>query len=232
MKILAVDTSSAVAGCAVVDGEKLVCEHILNNKLTHSQTLMPMIDAVLRESELTAADIDIFAAVTGPGSFTGLRIGVSAVKALAHACNKPCVGVSTLEALAYNLPFSDAVVVPVMDARRAEVYTAAYDTKNGLPEQLLPPCAVPLSELFDIAKGYGRRAVFLGDAIFVYRDFIAETMGAQAAFAPASLNAQHAASAAVLAAGKPQIGYADLAPVYLRKSQAEREYENRNGGEK
>lgn len=231
MRILAVDTSSAVASCAIVEDDKLVCEHILNNKLTHSQTLMPMLDEVLKQSEIKAADIDLFAAVTGPGSFTGLRIGVSAVKALAHANKKPCASVSTLEALAYNMPFCEMLVVPVMDARRAEVYTAAYDTRDGIVREVIAPTAMPLEELCRCVEKYDRRAVFLGDAILVYKDKIREYLGDKAVFAPPNLNAQHAASAAALAADKPQIKYDELMPAYLRKSQAEQEYEKKNGGE-
>ena len=105
MKILAVDTSSSVASAAIVDGDKLICECVLNNKLTHSQTIMPIIDDIFKKSELTPFDIDIFAVSNGPGSFTGLRIGVTTVKGLAHATGKPVVGVNTLEALAYNMSY-------------------------------------------------------------------------------------------------------------------------------
>ena len=229
MRILAVDTSSSVATAAVVDGEKLVAEEILNNKLTHSQTIMPMIDAVLAKSELEATDIDVFAAVTGPGSFTGLRIGVSAIKALAHAFNKPCVAVSTLEAMAYNFAFSDKLICPIMDARRGEVYNAIYRFDGNELQEVRGARAITLEECLEDVKQLGEQTIFLGDGLPVFRDRIDEVLGDMALFAPANLNAQMAASAAVAAKNKEQIEYSRLAPVYLRKSQAERERENRKG---
>lgn len=227
MRILAVDTSSQVASCAIIDGEKLVCEEILNNGLTHSQTIMPMIESVMKRSGFEPTDIDIFAAVTGPGSFTGLRIGVSAIKALAHAADKPCVSVSTLEAMAYNLPFCDKLIVPIMDARRGEVYNGVYRFKNGKLTEVRAERAIPLEECCEDIKSLGEDAVFLGDGLPVFRDKIKELLGERAYFAPASLNAQMAASAAVLAKEKETLSYAKLAPIYLRKSQAEREREER-----
>ncbi len=225
MRILAVDTSSQVATAAVVDGEKLVCEEILNNKLTHSQTIMPMIQSVLNKSELLVSDIDLFAAVTGPGSFTGLRIGVSAVKALSHAANKPCAAVSTLEAMAYNIPFTDKLICPIMDARRGEVYNAVYRFNDGMIEEIRPPRALTIEECCDDIRSLGVKTIFLGDGLPVFRERIKEMLGEMALFAPANLNAQMAASAAVAAKGKEFIEYSKLAPVYLRKSQAERERE-------
>ncbi|MBR4173657.1 MAG: tRNA (adenosine(37)-N6)-threonylcarbamoyltransferase complex dimerization subunit type 1 TsaB, partial [Clostridia bacterium] len=132
MKIFAVDTSSSVASAAICDGDKLVCETVLNNKLTHSQTLMPMIEEVFKRSGLAPSEIDIFAVADGPGSFTGLRIGVTTVKALAHAVNKDVVGVNTLEAMCYNIPFCQNLISPIMDARRGEVYNAFYRFENGI----------------------------------------------------------------------------------------------------
>lgn len=227
MRILAVDTSSAVASCAIVDGEKLVCEEILNNGLTHSQTIMPMIESVMKRSGLETSDIDLFAAVTGPGSFTGLRIGVSAVKALAHAANKPCAAVSTLEAMAYNLPFCDKLIVPIMDARRGEVYNGVYRFENGRFTEVRAARALSIEECCEDIKSLGSDAVFLGDGLPVFRERITGMLGDKAYFAPANLNAQMAASAAVLAKDKDYINYTKLAPVYLRKSQAERERETK-----
>ncbi len=227
MRILAIDSSSSVASCAILDNDKLICEEILNNKLTHSVTLMPMVQAVLEKSELSLADIDRFAAVTGPGSFTGLRIGVSAVKALAHSYNKECVGVSTLEAMAYNLPFTEKLICPIMDARRGEVYNAVYTFKNGILEEVRPMRALSIDELLMDIKALGEKTIFLGDGLPVFKEKIAEVLAEAALFAPANLNAQRASSAAVLALKKEAVNYARLSPVYLRKSQAEREREER-----
>ena len=124
MNILAVDTSANVAAAALVSGGKLLAESMLNNKTTHSEKLMPMIDFVLKNSGMDITDIDLFAVANGPGSFTGLRIGVSTVKGLAHAVNKPIVGISTLAGLAYNLFETDGLISPIMDARRSQVYNA------------------------------------------------------------------------------------------------------------
>lgn len=227
MRILAVDTSASVASCAVVEDEKLVCEQILNNKLTHSQTIMPMIASALTQSELTAADIDLFAAVTGPGSFTGLRIGVSAVKALAHAVGKPCAAVSALEAMAYNFICSDCIIAPIMDARRGQVYNALYRAQNLSLKEIAAPRAIGIEECCGELEKIGGRVIFLGDGLPVHREIIRERLGSAAVFAPANLNAQMAGSAAVLAKSKKQLHYSELAPFYLRKSQAEREYEEK-----
>ena len=227
MRILAVDTSASVASCAIVEDEKLVCEQILNNKLTHSQTIMPMIASALTQSELTTADIDLFAAVTGPGSFTGLRIGVSAVKALAHAASKPCAAVSALEAMAYNLICADCIIAPIMDARRGQVYNALYRAEELVLKELAAPRAISIEKCCDELIKIGGRVIFLGDGLPVYRSVIRERLGSAAIFAPANINAQMAGSAAVLAKSKEQIRYDELVPFYLRKSQAEREYEEK-----
>lgn len=229
MRILAVDTSSAVASAAVVDGEKLVSEEILNNKLTHSQTIMPMIKSVLEKSEMTVKDIDAFVVVNGPGSFTGLRIGISAVKALAHAADKPCIAVSTLEAMAYNFPFEDKLICPIMDARRGEVYNAVYRYNGKAMEEVRAPRALTIQECCADVGTMDGYVIFLGDGLPVFRQTITEILGEKALFAPANLNAQRAASAAVAAVGKEQTEYNRLVPVYLRKSQAERELENKKG---
>ncbi len=229
MKILAVDTSSAVATCAITDGDKLVAERILNNKLTHSQTIMPMIEGAFKESELSLCDVDLFAVSNGPGSFTGLRIGVSCVKALAHSQNKPCAAVSTLEAMAYNLMYSPYLVCPIMDARRGEVYTALYRFCGGTAETVIGDTALPISELCKRLQGLGEKVIFLGDGVPPHREYIENTLGDGAIFAPSHLNAQRASSLAYAALNKEQIHYSALSPVYLRKSQAEREYEERNG---
>lgn len=231
MKIFAADTSSQVASAAICDGDKLICEITLNNKLTHSQTLMPIIKDVFEKSELKPCDIDIFAVADGPGSFTGLRIGVTTVKGLAHAVNKPVVGVNTLEAMCYNLPFCPHIIVPVMDARRGEVYNGFYRFSDGILEEICPPRAVALSKCLDEIKALGGKAVFLGDAVPVYKDEIQRELNDLAVFAPQGANMQRASAVAEAAKSKKTQRYFELVPKYIRKSQAEREYEQR-GGEK
>lgn len=234
MKILAIDTSSNVATVAVTDDTKLAGEYILNHKKTHSQKIMPMLDEVMKSLEIDVNEIDLFAVVTGPGSFTGLRIGVAAVKALAQVTKKPVVSVDTLEGLAYNLPFCPHLIVPMMDARRSDVYTAVYDNGTSL-EKIIRPCAISLEECVEQIKALGKTAVFLGDGAYLHKDYIKEQLGDNALFAPINVNEQRASSVAVCAASKLASGdtmtYSELEPYYIRKSQAEREYEERKNKE-
>ncbi|MDD6214644.1 MAG: tRNA (adenosine(37)-N6)-threonylcarbamoyltransferase complex dimerization subunit type 1 TsaB [Firmicutes bacterium] len=227
MRILAVDTSSAVATAAVVEDDKLVCECELNNGLTHSQTILPIIDGVLKKSGLSPRDIDIFAVASGPGSFTGLRIGVTTVKGLAHAADKPAVGVNTLEAMAYNLPLCQYIISPIMDARRGQVYNAFYKFSDGVLTTLEKPRAVSLEDCAKQLKEYNEKVVFLGDGVPVFRQRISEILGELALFAPQNVCMQRASSVAEAAKNKKTLGYAELVPNYFRKSQAERESEER-----
>ena len=232
MKILSVDTSSNVASVAICDDEKLICEITVNNKKTHSQTLMPMIDSALKQSDLEISDIDLVASANGPGSFTGLRIGVSAVKGLAHAKNIPVVGVSILKAMAYNLPFCEYVISPIMDARRNQVYNAVYEWRNGELFEIQAPRALSVDELIDELIKLDKKVVFLGDGVDVQKAYIKEKMADKAVFAPVSAKEQRASGLAVVAKkifdeGKAISCY-ELAPIYLRKPQAERELEERN----
>jgi len=126
LRVLAIDTSSVVATVAIMDDEKLIGEYVLNHKQTHSQKIMPMIEELLASSELRIQDIDVFAVASGPGSFTGLRIGAATMKGLAHAMNKPIIGVSTLDGLAFNLPYCNYIISPIMDAKNEQVYNALY----------------------------------------------------------------------------------------------------------
>ncbi len=222
MKILAVDTSSGVATAAVVEEDKLICEYTLNNKLTHSQTILPIIDSILKSSDMTPEDVDLFAVSSGPGSFTGLRIGVTTIKGLAHAVNKPVTAVNTLEALAYNLPHCPYIISPIMDARREQVYNAFYRFENGILTELASPRAIALAECLEELSEYDEKVVFLGDGVPVFREKITEVLGKNAIFAPQNLNMQHAASVAEAAKNKKTMHYSELAPIYFRQSQAER----------
>ena len=227
MKILSVDTSSNVASVAITDDEKLICEITVNTKKTHSQTLMPMIDSALRQSEIEISDIDLIACANGPGSFTGLRIGVSAVKGLAHAKDIPVVGVSILEAMAYNLPFCEYIISPIMDARRNQVYNALYEWKNDELMEVKEPRALSIEELANELLETDRKVVFLGDGVSVHKEFIKEKMGDRAVFAPVSAKEQRASGLAAAAKNKKKISRYELAPIYLRKPQAERELEEK-----
>lgn len=230
MKILALDTSANTATVCIAEDDKLLAEETINYKKTHSQTLMPMIDAALKACGTDISEIDLFAAANGPGSFTGLRIGVSAVKGMAHALSKPVLGMSTLEGMAYNLFMCQDIICPIMDARRAQVYNAVYTWKEGVFTQLSEPRALAIEECVEDVKKYGKRVIFLGDGVPVHREYIVSQMGDMACFAPLSCNAQRASSLASLALqraseAKPGAG---LLPFYLRKPQAERELEEKN----
>lgn len=232
MKILSVDTAGGVASAAITDGEKLVCEVIVNNKKTHSQTIMPIIDSILKQAEIKLGDVDLIAAAGGPGSFTGLRIGVSVVKGMAHAADKPIVCVSSLTSMAYSLPYCEYIISPIMDARREQVYNAVYEWQDGELKEMEAPRALGISELCEELAKYDKKTVFLGDGVPVYKEIIIDKLGDKAVFAPSCANAQRASALAVPAEkmfkeGKYQNCF-DVAPTYLRKSQAEREAEKKN----
>ena len=230
MNILAVDTSALTATVAVMKNGVTVFENNITNALTHSETLMPMIDYALKSVKLLISDIDLFAVSCGPGSFTGIRIGVSAIKALAYATGKSVFGINTLEALAYNIPLvEDVCVCPVMDARRSQVYNAIYKFKDGKACTVVEPRALSVEEL---CAEIGEKTIFIGDGVNVYREKIAELCGDKAVFAPSHLTLQKASSVAYAASIADENEYLSpeaLEVIYLRKSQAEREREERNG---
>ncbi|NLY44174.1 MAG: tRNA (adenosine(37)-N6)-threonylcarbamoyltransferase complex dimerization subunit type 1 TsaB [Clostridiaceae bacterium] len=231
MKVLAVDTSSIVATVAILEDDKLIGEYVLNHKKTHSQKLMPIISEIMLSAELKASDIDVFAVAIGPGSFTGLRIGVATVKGLAHAVNRPVVGISTLDGLAYNMPFCRHIICPIMDARRRQVYNALYRWVDDDLMIIEAPRALALEQLIQELKEKNEKVVFTGDGVEAFKDMLSAGLGDLCAFAPASVRMQKASSIAQLALRKALRGetesYLTLAPFYLRKSQAEREYEQR-----
>ncbi|MBN1777397.1 MAG: tRNA (adenosine(37)-N6)-threonylcarbamoyltransferase complex dimerization subunit type 1 TsaB [Clostridiales bacterium] len=224
MIILAVDTSGPVCGVAVAKDGTIVYEAAAVNKRTHSASLMPMIDEALRRCALKVKDIDLLAAVTGPGSFTGVRIGVSTVKGMAHGADKPCAGVNALQALAAGISLSEMLICPIRDARAGQVYGAAFET--GMPpKRALEDMAAKLSDYLDAvlncAKG-GQALCFVGDGVATYRDAIRETLKDRAVFPPASLLYLRPSSVALLARFETPVDYLTLMPYYLRAPQAER----------
>lgn len=228
MKVLAIDTSSNAASVALVEDNVLLGEFVLNHKKTHSQEIMPMVDDVLRRCGCEVSDIDLFAAAKGPGSFTGLRIGITTIKGLAHSVNKPVIGIGTLEGLAYNLPFCEHTIVPIMDARRNQVYTGAYMWDGEDFREIGEAEAMSIEDCVDSCGNF-LETVFLGDGVPVHKEFIKEKLGDKAIFAPASCNMQRASSIAMLAIKRVDEAesYYGLEPMYLRKPQAEREREER-----
>lgn len=232
MNILAVDTSAKAASCAIYKDGALFAESFSNAGLTHSQTIMPMIQSMLECSKIQIGDIGLFAVSVGPGSFTGLRIGISAVKGMAMAGNVPCVAVSTLEALAYNLSAFRGVAVPVMDARRAQVYTAAFECAGGTPARLTPDEALSIDDLAARLRAYTGPVMLVGDGAELCHERLAGIVPGLL-LAPPNLRHQRAASVCAAAGFGPAATCSaeNLAPVYLRLPQAERERLERLGRE-
>lgn len=237
MRILALDSSGLVASVAVAetDGkeEQLIAEYTVNYKKTHSQTLLPMLDEVAKMTELDMESVDAIAVAAGPGSFTGLRIGSATAKGLGLALNKPLIAVPTLEGLAYNLCGTQAVVCPVMDARRGQVYTGIYEFQGNELITLEGQMAIAIEELGQKLLEYDRRIVFLGDGVPVFREILTDQLlaGKDISFAPCNMNRQRAASVAALGIRYYRDGKFESAaehePDYLRVSQAERERRER-----
>ena len=222
MKLLAVDSSGTVATAAVYASGIIKASSQVNNKLTHSQTLLPMIERVMSEAGVKPDELDAVAVGAGPGSFTGLRIGAATVKGLCLAIDKPVIPISSLEIIARNLYNCRTKICPIMDARRNQVYTAVYDGDMNVITQ---PCAMGIEELLDTFES--EEVIFAGDGVAVHKDAIIEKMGDKAFFAPAHLRYQNVASICELAEEMYERGEyidaVDFAPVYLRMSQAERE---------
>ena len=240
MKILAIDSSGQTASVAVWEDDLTLAEFLIHAKKTHSQTLLPMLETVREKIEFHMEEADAIAVTSGPGSFTGLRIGSATAKGFGFALDKPIIPVPTLEGLAYNLYGTDKAVCPLMDARRNQTYTGLYEfVKNGgdgydinvIREQ----CAVPIEEILDSCNKLDREVIFLGDGVPVFREQIAERVRVPYSFAPAHMNRQRAAAVAALAAkyyeqGKVQSA-AEYTPDYLRLSQAERERKEKEGAD-
>ncbi len=229
MKILAIDSCSNVATAALVCDDVLIAQFFLNDKTTHSTKLLPQIEYMMQNAQTEFADIDLFAITTGPGSFTGQRIGVATAKALAHATGKPMVGVSALMAMAYNIKFTDYLICPIMDARREQVYTASFKWQD---DELITIKEDRAMALDDLLEEIDENVIFFGDGVPVFKEKIASKLGNKAHFAPANL--MHINGGGVAEAAKSEYkkgnacDYASLVPTYLRLSQAEREYNDRN----
>lgn len=226
MKIIGIDSSGLVASVAVWCDDVITAEYTTNYKKTHSQTLLPMLDEIKKMTELDLDTVDAIAIASGPGSYTGLRIGSATAKGIALVIDKPIVEVPTLEGLAYNLWGTNALICPLMDARRKQVYTGLYEFTPEF-NIVLDGAAIPISEIADKINELGREVIFLGDGVPVYSDFLDEAIKVPFKKAPAHRLFQSAASVATLGAYYYHLGKTvdadDHAPTYLRKSQAENE---------
>lgn len=226
MKILAIETSAKSVSAAVVENGVPLASAYQNMGLTHSRTLMPLVDGMLSAAGLRVQDMDLLAAVNGPGSFTGLRIGVSALKGLAWALEKPCCGVSTLAAMARNLAHMEGLIICAMDARRNQVYNALFLAHDGVLTRQCPDRAIGLAELAEEIKNRPEPKFVVGDgAGLCYNHLLEQDVPCR--MAPPQLVMQNAVGVALAAeemAAAGQVTTArDLVPVYLRLSQAERE---------
>lgn len=228
MKILSVDSSSVSASVSITENGITLAESFINNGLTHSQTLMPMVEKTLKDSGVSIKDIDLFAITNGPGSFTGVRIGIASVKGMADALNKKCMVISTLEAIAEPLKNEDSIACAVMDARCNQVYTAIFE--NG--KRLCEDKAVLIDELGVELKNYNKKVVFIGDGSVLCYEKLKDIV-TDISVADENIRYIHASSIGRLAEDKIENGEeptdsAKLVPYYLRLPQAERELNNKN----
>lgn len=239
MKVLAIESSGLTASVAVVEETRTVAEYTVDYKKTHSQTLLPMIDEVVRMTDLDLAEIDAMAVSGGPGSFTGLRIGSATAKGLGLALDKPLIHVPTVDGLAYQVYGCGDIICPIMDARRNQVYTGIYTfsaragKKEGIREVdpvfqvLRMQMAIAVEDLIRRLNNYNRPVVFLGDGVPVYREMLSAGLKVPYSFAPSYMNRQRAAVVGALGIRYYKAGKYETAmehqPEYLRQSQAERE---------
>jgi len=228
--ILAVDSSAVTAGCAVCRNGEVLAHKLEKSGLTHSQTLLPLIDSVLKEAGVSVTDIDILAVSSGPGSFTGVRIGISTVKGISFTYNIPCVGVSTLDAIAYGAIELNGYIVAVMDARREQVYNAIYKISDGMIEKLTEDRAIAISQLADEIEQLDGEVWFCGDGALLCYNILKDKLSG-VKIVPDNILYQSGmgVARAALASGKDAVVSGEsLLPTYLRLPQAERELNNRN----
>ena len=237
MLVLGVDTTAGIAAVSLIKDEKIVCEYSVNSGNTHSRTLLPMIESVLKSAEKKISDIDLFALAAGPGSFTGVRIGAATVKGLAYADNIPCIGVSVLEAMAEGLRDFKGIICPVINARRSQVYCALFHADGeSIPERLTADDTLMADELAKVLSQFdGENIYFAGDGAEVVMPFCEDLSVCNV---PAVINSQSAAGVAFLgqrlylaAEDKNRFTHFELSPIYLKKPQAEREREERLAAE-
>ncbi len=227
MKILAIETSTMLGGIAIMDDlSGLIAEVRLNVKSTHSERLMTEIAHVLKQAELKVSDIDVFAIAIGPGSFTGLRIGLSTVKGFSYATGKPIVSVPTLEALAWNFPYCRHPVCTMLDARKKEVYSALFKWEDGEFTRLIDEVSIRINRVLeDIKLSSDKKVVFTGEGAILYKDKIIEVMGNKAIFASPEKIVPSPANVASIGIKKAIKGEfsepVSLVPFYIRRSEAE-----------
>lgn len=235
MRILALDSSGLVASVAIMEEEQTIAEYTVNYKKTHSQTLLPMLDEIVKMTEMDLNTIDAIAIAGGPGSFTGLRIGSATAKGLGLALGKPLIHVPTVEGLACNLYGCSSLICPIMDARRNQVYTGVYRLNESGLQVVKEQMAIDVGVLAEQLNALGEAVTFLGDGVPVYREQLEEKLTVPFTFAPANMNRQRAASVGLRGFQYYREGRIETAaeyqPDYLRVSQAERERAERERAE-
>ncbi|MBY6930567.1 tRNA (adenosine(37)-N6)-threonylcarbamoyltransferase complex dimerization subunit type 1 TsaB [Clostridium botulinum] len=229
MILLSIDSSSKVATAALFEDDTLLGEVTLNNKKEHSTILMTLVESLLDSCNLDIDSVDGFVVSKGPGSFTGLRIGMATIKGLSFGSNKPYVSISSLDALAYSIAPFNGIICPVMDALRNNVYTALYKSCNGKLEKIMDYSALDINELVDMLNEKEENVMFIGDGLNNTKEYILNNCN-NCFFPPNHLNLVRASSLGELGMIKLKNGEYDnsnSAPFYLKKPQAEREYEKR-----
>jgi tRNA threonylcarbamoyladenosine biosynthesis protein TsaB len=225
LKILALDTSGSNCSVCIIDDNSVIAEFNVNSGTTHSQNLMPMINDMIKYAIISLEDIDVFACSIGPGSFTGLRIGIATIKGMALSLNKPAIGVPSLVGLAYNIPYFKGLICPIIDAKNNNVYSGVFEYANN-PILMGSYISADLDTLINVLKQKENDILFVGDGAVSYKDKLVEEFGERALFTPIHLNNQLSISIAKAALDKAKLGeyddYNTLSPLYLKKSQAER----------
>lgn len=223
MKILALETSAKAVSAAVAENGKILCSGYQDTGLTHSRTLMPIVEGILKNTDLTIQDCDVIAVAAGPGSFTGIRIGVAAAKGLAFGADKPAVGVSTLAAMARNVAHVDGLVICAMDARRQQIYNAVFEAKDGQLTRLCEDRAISLADLAEEVKNSDLPKIIVGDGAHLCYQYLSE-QGIPCRLAPPHLIMQNAMSVALeaeaMVLNSETVSAQDLQPVYLRPAHA------------
>lgn len=234
MKILSLDSTAIVSTVAVTENEKLLAQFTINNGNTHSETLLPMIEASLKVLKLTVGDIDLFACSAGPGSFTGVRIGAATIKGLAFDKNKPCAPVSSLDALAHNLLYANGIICPVMNARRSQLYNALFLCEDGKLTRLCDDRLISVFDLEEELRKYSEHKIYLcGDGYDIAKNAFSKIVTEETPLIHQYQSAYSVALCALEAAKQDLLTTdVELSPVYLRASQAERERLERIEAEK
>lgn len=230
MKILALDSSGPNCSVALVENNNVIANFNLNNGITHSETLIPLVNELFKFTNTSINEVDAFACSIGPGSFTGLRIGIATIKGFALSLNKPVISIPTLLSLAYNVPTFDGIVCTVLDARNDNVYSALFNIKEK-PEMIGDYITDTIDTLILDLKKYNSNILFVGDGAVSFRERFEKEFANKAFFMPYHLNLQTAVSVAKAGSDKANLNEYDsvdaLHPLYLRKSQAERALEEK-----